>query len=65
MGKKKQLTPEQQERAWKDFNDSTYNQWGELHRFIVAAPKPVSNSTCDFAAHNWQPYLDMLYKFGK
>jgi hypothetical protein len=53
MGKKKQLTPEQQERAWKDFNDSTYNQWGELHRFIEAAPKPVSNSTCDFAAHNW------------
>ncbi len=65
MGKKKQLTPEQQERAWKDFNDSTYNQWGDLARFIEDAPKPVSNSTCDFAAYNWQPYLDMLYKFGK
>ncbi len=53
MGKKKQLTPEQQERAWKDFNDSTYDQWGNLWRFIEAAPKPVSNSVCDFAAHNW------------
>ena len=25
----------------------------------------MSNSTCDFCAFNWQPYLNLLYKFGK